>query len=254
MLHQHVSGSGPAHVFLHGWGMHSGVWQALIEPLTATKHVALLDLPGHGHSAMCADYSLENLAHAVEQSLPTTPVTLVGWSLGGMVALMLALTSPARVRQLILVGTSPQFVADNHWPHAMSAATLCAFAEQLRENHRATLERFLALQVMGCPDGRRTLTQLKAALSAAPTPDPQALTQGLAILRERSLLSQLGDVHVPVTIIHGERDTLVPLAGAKAMAARLQNARLHILRGAGHAPFISHAEQFRSLLEAGFDD
>lgn len=249
MLHRHASGSGPAHVFLHGWGLHGGVWRVPVEPLAAQLHIVLLDLPGHGRSPMAKDGSLEGLTAEVERTLPESPVTLVGWSLGGMVALALALAAPARVRHLVLVGSSPQFVAGDGWLHAMSADTLDAFAQQLRDDHAGTVGRFLALQVMGCNDGRRTLSELKAALTAAPAPDPRALECGLAILRERSLVPRLGELRVPVTLIHGERDMLAPLAGAEAMAARLPDVRLHVIRGAGHAPFLSHAERFRELLQ-----
>lgn len=249
MLHRYVSGSGPAQVFLHGWGLHGGVWRGIAESLAASREVTLLDLPGHGHSDMTSDYTLESLAAEVERTLPASRIDLVGWSLGGMVAIALALAAPARVRRLVLVGSSPRFVAGDDWRHAMSTDTLDAFAHQLREDHAATVSRFLALQVLGCPDARSTLARLKEALAAAPAPDPRALERGLAILRERSLLSRLSELSLPVTLIHGERDTIAPLAGAEETAARLPNARLHVIRGAGHAPFLSHAARFRELLE-----
>ena len=242
------SGSGPTLVFLHGWGLHSGVWRGLAETLDARYRVTLLDLPGHGYCPMIAgDYTLAALATAVEGALPERS-TLIGWSLGGLVALMLALERPDRIRRLILVGSSPRFTADADWPCAMQPEVLDAFAQQLQEDHAGTIRRFLALQALGSEDARRTLTQLKAEIAAAPTPDPRALAGGLAILRGTSLLPRLPEIRVPVTLIHGERDTLAPLAAAQETAARLPDARLHVIAGAGHAPFLSHADEFRRLL------
>lgn len=235
-------------IFLHGWGLHRGVWDDTLAALNRTDALAI-DLPGYGHSAALAeDYTLPALAAAMLRALPAEPATLVGWSLGGMVAMQLALDHPERVARLVLVGSSPQFVADDTWPHAMAAATLEDFAEQLLADHAGTIRRFLALQALGSEHGRDTLARLKAELAAAPPPDPRALAGGLRILRDATLLAQLAELAMPVTVIHGERDTLVPLAAARATVERLPRGELRVIAGAGHAPFLSHPVRFIEAL------
>ncbi len=251
-LHVETTGDGPALVLLHGWGLNSGVWSGLIEALAERYRLVRIDLPGHGHSAMRTDgYTIDTLANAIAPHLPEDS-TVLGWSLGGLIALRLALggtAGKAAIRRLILVGTSPQFTADTHWPHAMAPAVLEDFSQQLLADHAGTIRRFLALQALGCADSRRILAELKNAIAAAPPPDPEALAGGLAVLRTTSLLAHLPALRLPVTLIHGEHDTLAPITAARATAALLPGARLHEIAGAGHAPFISHADIFLRLLD-----
>ena len=89
------------------------------------------------------------------------PVVVVGWSLGGQVALQWALARPDRVRRLVLVATTPSFVTRDGWRSALAAETLARFGDELGVAYRLTLLRFLTLQMRGSDDGRRTLAQLR---------------------------------------------------------------------------------------------
>jgi pimeloyl-[acyl-carrier protein] methyl ester esterase len=251
MLRARVSGEGPDLVLLHGWALNGGVWQQTARTLSTHYRVTLLDLPGHGHSAGLPEggYTLPRLAEAVAAALPARCV-LAGWSLGGMVALELALDFPARLERLVLIDSTPRFVADADWPDALGHAVLDGFAERLRQDYRATVGRFLALQVLNAEGARDTLASLRERMAEAPPPDPRALEGGLDILRHASLVPRLRELRVPLTIIHGARDTLVPVAAARALAARLPGSALHVIEGAGHAPFLSHPLSFEAIIEA----
>lgn len=246
--------SGSNIAFLHGWGLHSGVWGGTIAALSAgpegiKRRMLAIDLPGHGHAApLAGDYTLPAIASAVARALPAERSVLVGWSLGGLTALQIALDFPQRVERLVLVGSSPQFVANESWPHAMTAATLEEFSARLIADHAGTIRRFLALQVLGSEHGKETLARLKEELSSAPPPDAGALAGGLRILRDSSLVSRLAELKVPLTAIHGERDILAPLAAAQAMTTLAPCAELRVIAGAGHAPFLSHPEKFIEAL------
>jgi pimeloyl-[acyl-carrier protein] methyl ester esterase len=238
-------------VLLHGWGLHAGIWQDTARVLAARHRVITVDLPGHGHSAPLAGANtLERLADAVAAVLPPHG-RIIGWSLGGMVALHLAAHHAGLVDQLILVASTPQFVAGPDWEHGLAPEVLVGFAARLRADPSGTVQRFLALQVRGSEHERDTLVRLRSLLSAAPPPHPAALEGGLAILRETSLLPLLERITQPVTVIHGRRDTLIPWMAAQEMQSRLPQARLHMLPGAAHAPFLSHTDEFmRCVAEA----
>ncbi len=247
-LHVESLGAGPDFVLIHGWAMHGGVWRDLAERLAARHRVHCVDLPGHGYSAMPdGPYTLDAIADAVAATLPG-PAALLGWSLGGLVAMTIALREPGRVTGLALTGATPCFVNTPCWSAGLDAAVLDGFGARLRDEPGQTVRRFLALQVRGSEDERRTLACLKAALDGAPAPDPRALTGGLAILREASLLPVLGRLRLPVRLIPGTRDTITPPAAAAFLGERLPAATTYPIDGAGHAPFLSHPQHFAMLL------
>src|SRR5262249_22095280 len=127
-VHVESAGEGPSLVLLHGWAMHSGWFAPLLPSLAGRYRVTLVDLPGHGRSASPTAHTLEAItaavARAVERESDNAPMLLLGWSLGGAVALQWAQSEPERVRGLLLAATTPCFVARPDWPHAMAASTL----------------------------------------------------------------------------------------------------------------------------------
>lgn len=248
-LHVERFGLGPDLVLLHGWGLHSGVFTSLAEQLAVRYRVTLIDLPGHGRSAAPSQsLDLTRLAESVAAAAPPR-ATWLGWSLGGMIATQLALTTPARVDRLILVASSPRFITSDNWPYAMEPTILAGFAQSLQEDYRGTLERFLSLQVApNTTEGRETLRRLREILLRFPSPAPQALNDGLEILRSADLRTQLSAIPCPTLLILGARDKLVPVGAGPAINTLLPAAQLEVIEGAGHAPFLSHQQEFITAL------
>jgi pimeloyl-[acyl-carrier protein] methyl ester esterase len=176
---------------------------------------------------------------------------VLGWSLGGAVALRWALASPESISRLVLVATTPCFVARPDWPHAMAEATLRQFGDELSVSYRLTLQRFVALQVQGSDRGRAVLAQLRTQLFARGEPSRAALHDALELLTQTDLRSEVGAIPQPATVIAGERDTLVPAAAGEWLARTLPRASFRPIPGAAHAPFLSHPDAFMSALADG---
>lgn len=242
-------GHGPDLVLLHGWGLHGGLFRPVIEALSRQFTLHLVDLPGHGRSAMLeGDYTLGAIALTVAECVPPQ-ANWLGWSLGGRVALQAAYDGHP-IARLILVGSNPCFVQQAGWPHAMPESELLQFANSLTNDYRQTLQRFLALQSRGSERGHEELRSLRGDLFDHGEPDRAALAGGLEILRSVDLRPMLSSIEQPTLVLNGSRDTLAPLASAEYSAAQLPHGTLKVIEGAGHAPFISHPDTFIVAVEA----
>ncbi|BCB25414.1 pimeloyl-[acyl-carrier protein] methyl ester esterase [Sulfurimicrobium lacus] len=242
-LHVDVRGTGPDLVLLHGWGMHSGIWGGVHDELARDFRVHAVDLPGYGASPPCQPYDLPQLVQAVASALPSR-AGVIGWSLGGLVAQRLGSIHPQQVTRLMLVGATPCFVQRPDWPCGIEADVLQNFARDLEHDYAATLMRFLSLQVRNGENVRTVLKYLREALFAHGMPGAEVLRAGLNILLENDLRTEAGRLALPLSIVHGERDMLVPADAARWLAAQVPDARLNIIPGCAHAPFLSHPKVF----------
>ncbi len=248
MLFIETTGHGPDLVLLHGWGMHGGIWDGVREPLAQKFRLHVLDLPGYGASTHREPYTLAGLAAAVAEVMPPR-AHVCGWSLGGQVALRLALDFPQRVDKLILLGTTPCFRQRPDWPHGVDDATLREFARSLEQDYGGTLKRFLSLQARSGDDAREVIAALRAKLFERGEPSLAALRDGLAILHDLDLRDEVSGITQPTLVIHGERDALTPPSAGEWLARAIPGAALARVRGSAHAPFLSHRAETVAAME-----
>jgi len=234
-------------VLLHGWGMNLRVFDPLRAALGTTQRVIAIDLPGHGASPWTAGSLPPQQLAALAAMLPRA-ATLLGWSLGGQLALQLAREPALEVRRLVLLSTSPRFVRAPDWPHGMAAATLRQFAAQLERDPDRTIADFLELQVRGSVDAAAVMATLQSALRSHGAAQPAALRAGLEMLEHNDLRELARQVQIPALVITGQYDRVTPPQAGEALAQLLPHAQLLQLRRAGHAPLISHPGQVGAAL------
>ncbi len=242
-LHIEKIGKGKPLVLLHGWGMHGGVWLDVAQKLAADYCVHCVDLPGYGLSKAAVAANIDAIVQAVSAQFDEV-VDVCGWSLGGQISLRWAASEPSKVRRLILVASTPCFTQREDWKWGMAPDVLQKFAEELEQNHVATLRRFISLQLRGSENERELLVLLRERLFARGEPDMHALRVGLNILRDVDLRNELPEIKQPALIIAGERDKLTPPQASQYMAQAMPSAELIEVKGAAHAPFLSHPEIF----------
>ncbi|MFI4909115.1 MAG: alpha/beta fold hydrolase [Steroidobacterales bacterium] len=292
-LYTEVRGSGPTLVLLHGWGLNVRVWDGLAAALCDRLRIIAVDLPGHGRSPWLSERSsLGQQAVQVGEAVAAIAdeYSLLGWSFGGQIALQLAAgqgaacaagavrsastqpSSAAALDRLVLIATTPRFVAGPDWHHGSPPERLAAQAQGLETDYRRTVSDFLELQVRGSAGGAEVLEQLRTALFAhgsqavpasrdrvshgrpdaqstrTPGPLPAALACDLELLRDNDLRPLLPDISLPTLVIAGQYDRVTHPAASRALADRLPNARYVEVRRAGHAPFLSHLPQLSALL------
>lgn len=232
-------------VLLHGWGTHPVIWEPLLARLPDDWNVLNLPLPGYAGSEPAVPYELAGLAEMLLPHLPDDSL-LVGWSLGGLLAMQLAHQAQAKLRGLVLIGTTPCFVARPGWPHAVATGVFEGFAQDLALDYANTLRRFLALQAQGSASMREVLRDLRLRLLALPRPADAVLRGGLDILQKTDLRATLPAL--PLHVVHGTGDRLAPVEAARWLRQQSGAARLLEIAGAGHAPFLSHPDIVAAFL------
>jgi len=243
-LHVDVVGRGPPLVLLHGWAMHGGVFAPLVECLRDRHTLHLVDLPGHGASHdSTVPLALEPCVEAICAQVPVAP--WCGWSLGGLFALHATATRPQRVPRLAMVCATPRFVrdGDGDWKYGVSKDIFRDFAAGLREDYRGTLERFVALEAFGSDHAKDEMRTLRQALFARGAPTAGALADGLGLLENADLRPLLPDLPAPSLWLAGRRDRLVDPRAMRMAAERTPGSAFHLFEHAGHAPFLTHADE-----------
>lgn len=258
-----AAGTGPALVLLHGLGESPADWAALLPRLAASRAVYVPALPGFDGHGGPADVSAEGYARFVGRFLDALGVertVLVGHSLGGLVGLLFTLASPERVAALCLVGSGGLGREVSPTLAAISEPVLGELGVAWSRTRAGALQRAWskALLLFGRPwlaPAGWLAEQYRLARR------PRFLDTTLAALRDqvgpagqrRVLLERLGGLEVPVLLVWGGQDRVVPVAHARRAAARLPDATLALLPSCGHLPHVEDPAAFSRALTAFLD-
>lgn len=248
-------------VFLHGWGCDSRIWDhflpTLLEAIGDEREMVFIDLPGFGFNSDIHVDDYNALLIQLSRQLPSN-TTLIGWSLGGMIATQLASRHPEKVGRLITIATNPRFIQDETltaglkkpWKHALDKETLSEFSETFNTDSEAALNSFIALQAMGDSERKHVTDVLKTFNDADSKTRGAGWQQGLEYLHSMDNRNALRNTTQPGLHIFGKSDALVPY-GAARMVQRLAPAHwVEVVSGAGHAPHISCARHVAAAINS----
>jgi pimeloyl-[acyl-carrier protein] methyl ester esterase len=226
MLYSRTIGTGKDLVLLHGWGFSGAIFDDIISRYKNQYRLSIIDLPGHGKSSEI-DGGLAQWVDEIIKILPQNPI-LLGWSLGGLLAIDIATKIP--LSRLILVATTPKFVQTECWKFGIDADNFRQFSTTLKLDLTQGLKRFASLQVQN----KTQLKKLNLTIEQYPA-STKALNQGLEILLTTDLRVQLRALNLPILVILGDKDTLVPATITQWYGQNKINVRL---LSSGHLPFL----------------
>jgi pimeloyl-ACP methyl ester carboxylesterase len=259
------TGSGPPLLLVHGIAGCYESWQAVLAPLGRAHTVIAPDLPGHGGSAPGAgDYSLGALAACLRDLLAALGherATLVGHSLGGGIAMQFAYQFPQATERLVLVSSGG--LGRELTPLLRAAALPGA-------------ELFIGLTAGPARVAGATLARALAAVGLEPNADVAEIARGYASLadagRRSAFLATLRGVvdtggqrlnaidrlylaqDLPVLIVWGSCDPVIPAAHAHRAQRAIAGSRLAIFDGVGHMPQIQASGRFLAVLESFLEE
>jgi len=244
-------------VLLHGLGSSVEDWSENAHALAQHRRVYAPDLVGCGHSDKPrGPYSVDSLARFAGEFLAGQGVqraTLVGHSLGGAVAVQLALCSPERVGRLVLVCSAG---LGRELDFFLRLSSLPLLGECLTRPSRAGIARYWRKTVHDPALATTAWVETSYQLAALPGAQRAMLAtlRGVINLRGvreavfRSILAGLARIAVPTLIIWGQQDPIVPVAHAYAAQEQMPAARIHVFDPCGHFPQLEHAAAFNALL------
>ena len=208
------------------------------------------DLRGHGLSSTPADsgYSLEDFASDLVEffvALSLNDVILAGWSMGAQVVLQAFPLLRARLSGLVLVSGTPRFTAAEGYPHGLAEIEAKGLGLLLQRDFEKAVHQFI--KRMFTPEEITAGSHLKI-VEQVKLPERVAARRALKSLAEGDLRNSLAAIDLPVLLIHGGADTICLPSASQYMADQLPNARLEVMEGAGHAPFLANPASFMSLL------
>ncbi len=233
-------------IFIHGAGDSSAVWSLQTAHYAAAHHALAIDLPGHGarlaetgndrHEANAAE-----VCRLMDQASMARAV-IVGHSMGGGVALTLALNHPARVRALVLVATGarlkmrPDFIEQA----AKSAAEF--------GNRKPAHTHIIPAAQMVHPDIPADIVHaLESMIGDA---SAQATYGDFQANNNFDVMARLPEIKVPTLVIGGDADKMAPEKFCRFLADSIASARIEMLTPCGHYPQVEQEQAFHRALDA----
>ena len=237
-LYYELHGEGEPIIFSHGWLEDCSIWGSQVESFAKNYAVILYDHRGHGRSDKPrGDYSvkvLSNDLYSLMQKLKLEKATLVGFSLGGMAALIFALEHPGKVSKLVLVGTTAKMALTVHIIRVLRYVT-----------PYKTVARMVCKRRFYKPSKQIVEDELAKAMRVERYAAYECLKE---FTKNYDIRDKVSKIEVPTLIIVGEKDK-INLKASQYLNREIKGSELRIVSGSGHTVMVEKTEEFNQILE-----
>lgn len=234
---------GPGLVLIHSLGCDSRMWDDQIAVLTPLRRVVRMDLPGHGRSAAAeGEYSLDQLGAdilLVASAAGLDRFDLCGVSLGGAIALWIAINHPERLNRLIACSTAPKVGTTEMWAERMAAIS----EGGLSSVRDSVVPRFITSDLaQRRPEKHELVYEMFDAI------DDTGYLGCCAALRDADLTDSVRVIDLPTLIVAGADDVATPPGVMDPIHRAIAGSRMEVIDGAAHLPNIDRPDAFNQLL------
>jgi len=223
--------------FIHGWASTPMVWAGL----TDRKDCYFYD------SSTYPNYQELSKIFIDVADKTDSPHILVGWSLGGMLALQLAFDFPGKIDKLILISSTAKFTADDSYTAGIHPSIVKNLARKINSDSVAAQKNFYKLMFSKQED-HACNEFLDESAEKIVTKNILSLKNGLQYLLDTDLRNLLSSINVQTNIIHGTDDSICPFSAAQYLANHIAESTLSVIQGAGHIPFYTQKEVCKNLI------
>jgi pimeloyl-[acyl-carrier protein] methyl ester esterase len=236
-----------AFLWISGWSVSCDIWEPYYKEWPSANHYTL-----SFHTCEQVEHIMEQAVHTFQQ-IDAQQVIVVGWSMGAMVALKLALQFPERINRLFLISGVAEFVRKGRDGMGWDERVLRRMKKQLQINPAEVLhlfdQRMFSSSERQAGDFQRWSETFRKEL-----PPLSALQAGLDFLQQFSLGDQVDSIQIPVFLLSGAEDEICPTEGTLALAKRLPRSTCTIWEESGHACFWTQRERFQQWMKEGLKD
>ncbi|MBI5747480.1 MAG: alpha/beta hydrolase [Nitrospinae bacterium] len=250
-LHYRITGKGKPIIFVHGWAMNSNVWKYQSNKLAKDFQVIAVDLRGHGKSecrmqnAECGFTIFVQDLKELINFLGIEKFTLAGWSMASFIIARYYFKYLEDVEKLIFISGTPKFLSGNDYPHGQPLIMVKRLEQNLKRDYENHIREFcgkLFISDEQIDDSK--LSEIESLMFNEDFPPPLSTAlHTLNLLIMDNIRDNLRDIKVPTLIIHGDIDKICPVGAGKYIAREIPDSKLIILKGVGHAPFLTQPER-----------
>lgn len=225
-------------IFIHGWASGPYVW---LHQVSHFKNKHRVHAPRITDYAGIKDFILKR---------DSGEVCLIGWSLGGVVSLKLAGELKGRIKNLVLIASTPRFTSTEDFKCAIPRQIVEKIHSRVKTDLAGTLDWFYKFCFSPHERSRNGFADIaKIAGDFIEPVNQNILLEGLKFLMETDLRHTLKDIDMPVLVIHGDQDRVCPPEAGRFLTRNIKNARMHLIENTGHAPFLTQPEKVNRLIE-----
>ena len=229
-------------LLLHGWGFQKNVFQK-IRKTTAHFYPSIApDL--YAVAAANEDVSFDGVVNSLALQCERKTF-IVGWSLGGQLAIKLAHRSPY-VSALVLIASAPKILNGISWQNTIAPTAFNELYQSAEFNINEAIKRLVTLIAYGEKNTRKTLLEINNSIVRQI--EQKLLLSWLTELNQIDLREQFSQLNIPVMVILGENDVLIKKSIRQQFLQLLPEAIVETISDSGHAPLISHADECASLI------